>query len=256
MRESKIRHYRPKFRSPFYPWIHIAGAIGLVFLIFEMGLVPMLIVGVFILFGFVWYWFFARDKIWREYALLHIVERVTGEKSTGYLVDEELREILIDRDEITEERFENIIKNCEVIDLYKYLLPDKLAKLLAEKLSPKIGINEDKLYNLIKKREADSNIVVHPGVAIVSHVIKGRDKFELLLVRSKKGIILSDDVNPIHAFFVIVSSPDQQSFYMHTLMWMVQIAEATDFEGEWQNAKDFDELKSIILKSWKTGRET
>ena len=256
MRESKIRHYRPKFRSPFYPWIHIAGAIGLVFLIFEMGLVPMLIVGVFILFGFVWYWFFARDKIWREYALLHIVERVTGEKSTGYLVDEELREILIDRDEITEERFENIIKNCEVIDLYKYLLPDKLAKLLAEKLSPKIGINEDKLYNLIKKREADSNIVVHPGVAIVSHVIKGRDKFELLLVRSKKGIILSDDVNPIHAFFVIVSSPDQQSFYMHTLMWMVQIAEETDFEGEWQNAKDFDELKSIILKSWKTGRET
>lgn len=256
MRESKIRHYRPKFRSPFYPWIHIAGAIGLVFLIFEMGLVPMLIVGVFILFGFVWYWFFARDKIWREYALLHIVERVTGEKSTGYLVDEELREILIDRDEITEERFENIIKNCEVIDLYKYLLPDKLAKLLAEKLSPKIGINEDKLYNLIKKREADSNIVVHPGVAIVSHVIKGRDKFELLLVRSKKGIILSDDVNPIHAFFVIISSPDQQSFYMHTLMWMVQIAEETDFEGEWQNAKDFDELKSIILKSWKTGRET
>ncbi len=256
MRESKIRHYRPKFRSPFYPWIHIAGAIGLVFLIFEMGLVPMLIVGVFILFGFVWYWFFARDKIWREYALLHIVERLTGEKSTGYLVDEELREILIDRDEITEERFENIIKNCEVIDLYKYLLPDELAKLLAEKLSPKIGINEDKLYNLIKKREKDSNIVIHPGVAIVSHVIKGRDKFELLLVRSKKGMILSEDVDPIHAFFIIVSSPDQQNFYMHTLMWMVQIAEETDFEGEWLNAKDADELKSIILKSWKTGRET
>jgi len=98
MRESKIRHYRPKFRSPFYPWVQLAGVVGLVFLIFEMGLVPMITVGVFILFGFGWYWFYARDKIWREYSLLHVVERVTGQKSTGYLVDEELREILIERD--------------------------------------------------------------------------------------------------------------------------------------------------------------
>jgi len=90
MRESKIRHYRPKFKSPFYPWVQLAGIFGLVFLIFEMGLIPLLIVGGFILFGFLWYWFFARDKIWREYSLLHLIERVTGNKSTGYLVDEEL----------------------------------------------------------------------------------------------------------------------------------------------------------------------
>ena len=51
MRESKIRHYRPKFKSPFYPWIQIAGVIGLVFIIIEMGLIPMLLVGFFILFA-------------------------------------------------------------------------------------------------------------------------------------------------------------------------------------------------------------
>ncbi|MCK5258197.1 MAG: amino acid permease, partial [Thermoplasmatales archaeon] len=28
MRESKIRNYRPKFRSPFYPWVQFAGAVG------------------------------------------------------------------------------------------------------------------------------------------------------------------------------------------------------------------------------------
>jgi mannitol/fructose-specific phosphotransferase system IIA component (Ntr-type) len=251
MRESKIRHYRPKFKSPLYPWIYIAGVVGFIFLIIQMGLVPLILVGGFISFGFGWYWIYARDKIWREYSLLHVVERVTGEKSTGYLVDEELREILIERDDVTEKRFEHVIKKCEVIDVFKYTRPDKFAWLIANKLADRLDTDKDKLYTLLKKREKDSNIIVHPGIAIFSHIIKGRDKFELILVRSKKGIFISDDVDPINAFFVIVASPDQQSYYLHSLMWIVQIAEETDFEDEWIKAKDSDELREIILKSWK-----
>jgi len=254
MRESKIRHYRPKFKSPFYPWVQLAGIFGLVFLIFEMGLIPLLIVGGFILFGFLWYWFFARDKIWREYSLLHLIERVTGNKSTGYLVDEELREILIERDDVTEKRFEQIIKKCEVVDVFKYMRPDKFAWLIAHKLGDRLSLDEDKLHALLKKREKDSNIVLHPGIAVFSHIIKGRDKFDIILVRSKKGLIVSDDIDPIHAFFVVVASPDQQSFYLHALMWIIQIAEETDFEEEWIKAKDIDELKNIILQSWKKRR--
>ncbi len=251
MRESKIRNYRPKFRSPFYPWVQLAGAVGLIFLLIEMGLIPLLLVGSFIFFGFLWYWFFARDRIWREYTLLHLIERITGKKSTGYMVDEELREIIIKRDDLEEQRFENLIKKCEVIDIYKYLPPDELSRMIAEKLSIRLGVKEEKLFRLIMKRDKDSNVVINPGIAIVSHIIKGRDKFELLLVRSKKGIILSDDVDPIHAFIVIVSSPNQKNFYLHSLMWIVQIAEETDFETEWIIAKDDEELKNIILTAWK-----
>jgi len=251
MRESKIRHYRPKFRSPFYPWVQFAGIVGLVFLIFEMGIIPMILVGVFILFGFLWYWFFARDKIWREYTLLHLIERITGMKSTGYLVDEELREILIERDDVTEKRFEQIIKKHKVVDLDKYLLPDEFAQLIAHKLAEQLDTDEEKLYKLLMKREKESNIILHPGIAIFSHVIKGRDKFDIVLVRSKKGLIVSDDIDPIHAFFVIVASPDQQSFYLHSLMWIVQITEETDFEKKWINAQNSDELRNIVLSSWK-----
>ena len=251
MRESKIRNYRPKFKSPLYPWIHIAGIIGFVFLILQMGVVPIVLVGGFIAFGFGWYWFYARDKIWREYSLLHVIERVTGEKSTGYLVDEELREVLIERDQLEEERFENLIKKCEVLDLYKYMRPDKFAMLMAEKLSERLNISEGKLYRLLMQREKDSNVVIHPGIAVVSHMIKGRDKFEIIIVRSKMGIFLADDVDPVHAFFIIVGSPDKQSLYLHTLMWIIQIAEETDFEEEWIKAKDDEELRDIFLKSWK-----
>jgi len=252
MRESKIRHYRPKFRSPFYPWVQLAGVFGLVFLIFEMGVVPMILVGGFILFGFLWYWFYARDKVWREYSLLHLIERITGMKSTGYMVDEELREILIERDDIDEIRFEQFIKKCDVIDVDKILSPDKFARLIAHKLAEQLDTDEESLYKiLIIRKETDSNIILHPGIATFSHIIKGRNKFDIILIRSKKGLIVSDDIDPIHAFFVIVASPDVQSFYLHSLMWIVQIAEETDFEEEWINAKDIDELRDIILSSWR-----
>ena len=254
MRESKIRNYQPKFRSPFYPYLQIIGIFGLIFLIIEMGIIPMLIVGFFILFSLSWYLIFARDKIWREYSLLHIIEKVTGKKSTGYLVDEELREVLIERDQLEEKRFEDVIKNCEVIDLYKYILPDKLALLLAERLTKRIDINIEKLYKYLRKRERDSNVVVHPGIAVVSHIIKGKEKFELIIVRSRKGIIVSDKIDPIRAFFVIVSTKDKKSLYLHTLMWLIQIAEEIDFEEEWIKAKNVDELREIILKSWKKNR--
>jgi len=251
MRESKIRHYQPKFKSPFYPWVQLAGLIGLVSLIFEMGLIPMIFVGFFFLFGFLWYWFFARDKIWREYSLLHLIERISDMKSTGYLVDEELREILIERDDVTEKRFEQYIKKCEIVDVFKYMRPDRFAWLLANKIADRLDIDKEKLHELLKNKEKDSNVIVHPGIAIFSHIIKGRDKFEFIIVRSKKGIIISENVDPVHAFFVIVASPDQQSFYLHSLMWIIQIAEETDFEEEWIKAKDIDELRKIILKSWK-----
>jgi mannitol/fructose-specific phosphotransferase system IIA component (Ntr-type) len=251
MRESKIRHYRPKFRSPFYPWVQIVGVGGLVFLIFEMGLIPMILVGVFLIIGFLWYWFFARDKVWREYSLLHLVERVTGEKNTSYLLDEELREILIERDDVTEQRFEELLRKCEIIDTFKYEQADKFASLIANKIAKRLNVDKNKLYKLLLKKEKDSNVMIHPGIAILSNIIDGRDKFEIILARSKKGIILSDDAAPVHAFFVFVSTSEQQSFYMHSLMWIVQIAEETNFEQEWLNAKDSKELREIILSSWR-----
>jgi amino acid transporter len=251
MRESRIRHYCPSFRSPLYPWIQIVGIIGCSFLIIEMGLIIILFIGCFIGIGFCWYWFFARDKIWREYSLIHVIERVTGIKKTGYLIDEELREILIERDDLTEKRFEEIIKNCEIIDVFKYMRPDKFAWIVSHKLAEKLNTKQKKLYNLLKKREKDSNVMIHPGIAIFSHIIRGRDKFAMILVRSKMGIITQDGGEPVHAFFVIVASPDQKNFYMHALMWIIQVAEGADFKEEWIKAKDSDKLRDIILSAWR-----
>ena len=55
---------------------------------------------------------------------------------------------------------------------------------------------------------------------------------------------------PVHTFFVVISTSEQQSFYMHSLMWIVQITEEKDFEKKCLDAKDENELREIILSSW------
>ncbi len=249
MRQSNIRHYRPKFKAPLYPWIQIIGLIGLILLLTQMGLLPMVLVSCFIGGSLGWYWFYARDKIWREYTLLHLVEKIKGEKSTGYLVDEELREILISRDEVTEKRFLHILDNCEIVDLYKYLLPDNFMKLMAERLSKRLRIKEERIYRLLKNRK-DSNFIMHPGVAIFSHIIRGKNKFEMVVVRSRKGLMMGDSSEPIHTFFLIIASADQESFYLHSLMWIVEMAGNPDFDAKWIDAKDKKELRQVLINAW------
>jgi amino acid transporter/mannitol/fructose-specific phosphotransferase system IIA component (Ntr-type) len=251
MREANIRHYRPKYKAPLYPYVQIFGIIGYGFLIFLMGLIPILIAGIFLLCGLGWYYIYAHGKIKREYALLHVAERVLGVKTTDHLLDEELREILVDRDDLTEARFEKKIKNCVVLDLEYFVAPEEFSEKVSERLAKRLKLSEDDLYKRLIRRERDSNIIVRPGFAVISFHIKGRHKFEVALVRTKRGARFSEELPPVRAAFIVVSSPDEQDFYLHSLMWLVQVAEEIDFEKEWINAKDSKELREVLISSWK-----
>ncbi|MBC8389332.1 MAG: amino acid permease [Actinobacteria bacterium] len=251
MRESKVQHYQPKFRSPIYPWIQILGIIGYGFLIFKMGIISLLIVVIFIICALGWYWVYARSKIKREYALLNVVKRITGIKSNSYLLDEELRKILLERDNITKERFEHLIERCPVIDLKTSLSADELYKIVANSLAEQLKINPEKLLKLLLKQEKESDTTIHSGVACLSISIQGHSKFEFMLVRDREGIIFSDKSSPIYVVFIIVNTPDEHNFYLHSLMWIIRIVEGNDFDKKWLNAQSSEELRNIILSSWR-----
>jgi mannitol/fructose-specific phosphotransferase system IIA component (Ntr-type) len=251
MRESNIRHYRPKYKAPLYPYIQIIGIIGYGFLIFQMGSVPLLITGIFLVCGLAWYYIYAYGKIKREYAFLHVVERIMGEKTTDHLLDEELREILIERDNITEARFEMKLSNAMVLDLDYFVPPDEFAHKVAEPISKRLNVEEDEVFSWLIHREKDSNIIVRKGFALISFHIQGRKKFEIALVRTKRGAMFSEEFAPVNAAFILVSSADEENFYLHSLMWLVELCEMIDFKEQWLNAKSKDEIREIVHDSWK-----
>ena len=249
MRESKIHSYRPSFRSPFYPWLQIAAILAYGFLIFEMGAIPIVITTVFMALCCLWYLFYVSARAKRRSAIMHIVERITARELAGDTLPGELREILRERDEIVEDRFDRLIKGAIIIDLDHSISADEAFKKISDELSKRLDIPSDDILHLFKTREELSNTVVHPGLAIPHIIIDGNHKFDVLLVRCKDGIIFPDTAEPVKSMFVLIGSMDERNYHLRALMAIAQIAQEEDFEKNWFAARNIEELRDVILLS-------
>ena len=138
LRESRIQNYRPRFRAPLYPWMQIAGIVAFLFLIFEMGKEAHLISLILFVGGLFVYWFYGSIRTNREYALMHLIERITAKELTTYSLESELREIIRERDEIVKDRFDNIIENCVILDIPHSMNVTDFFKLVPE-IKPEVG---------------------------------------------------------------------------------------------------------------------
>lgn len=97
--------------------MQIAGIVGFGLLVFEMGLEALLITFILVVGGLFVYWFYGRIRTTREYALLHLIERITAKELTTRSLESELREIIRERDEIVKDRFDDIIERVTVLDV-------------------------------------------------------------------------------------------------------------------------------------------
>jgi len=248
MREANIHHYRPKYKAPFYPWAQIFGILSYGFLLTQMGKTPLIIVTIFIICGIGWFYLYAYGKIKREYAILHIIERATGIKATDQLLEEELRDILIERDDITHKWFHRLIRKIPVIEIQKPVPADKIIETVAKQLKERTKTDEEKLYNLIAKRLHDPEIILKPGVACFSVKIPGRRRFEFLTVRNKEGVKMTESSEKIYALFIVVYSNDEWNFQIHALSRIIDIAEREDFLDKWLSLSSSEEAAGLLLK--------
>jgi amino acid transporter/mannitol/fructose-specific phosphotransferase system IIA component (Ntr-type) len=249
MRESKIQSYRPKFRSPLYPWIQILGIVGYGFLIFEMGAIPLAITGGFVGLGAVWYWIYVRPNVKRQSALMHIVERVTAKELVTGSLEDELRDILIERDNIIEDRFDRLVKDCAILDAKGPLSLEEFFQKVAKELSLQVEIEPKRLFDLLMERERQSTTALHPGLAIPHIIIEGNHKFDLLLARCKEGVSFSASLPPVHTAFILVGTRDERNFHLRALTAIAQVTQEPGFEKSWLKARGPEELRNILLIS-------
>jgi basic amino acid/polyamine antiporter, APA family len=250
-RKGKSRFYKPTFKAPFFPWIQILGIISYCVLIIDMGFIPVFIALGFATIGLLWYAIYAHRKVTIEYSILRVIKKIAGIKNEAYMFDEEYREIFVGRDEKGEAKFENKIKNCLILDLKKRAQNKGVFAKIATDLASKLNVNRADLYKriLVKKRFP----IILGGVAILFLHIKGRNKFEMALIRNMEKP--NEDFPSIPAVLVIAASFDEELFYLRVLKWIVQITRTIFFDKKWRNASDEVALRTAILSTWRN-RET
>ncbi|MFH1881289.1 MAG: amino acid permease [Planctomycetota bacterium] len=247
LRESRLQNYQPKFLAPLYPWMQIAGIIGFGFLIFEMGREALLITLVLIVGGLFVYWFYGRIRTTRQYALLHLIERITAKELTTHSLESELKEIIRERDEIIKDRFDEIIEKGSVLDIKQSAKLEDFFKLAADAMSPRLNVESEELLKLLIEREKQSSTVLSPYLAIPHIILEGQHKFDILIARCREGIFFSEKEPSVHAVFVIMGSKDERNFHLYSLAAIAQIVRDPQFEKKWTGAKNQDVLRDIVL---------
>lgn len=247
LRESHLLNYRPKFHSPFYPWTQLLGSCGFVVLILEMGMETLIISMVLILSGLTFYWFYGRIKTSREYALLHLIDRVMNKKLTGGYLEKELSEIIRQRDELCSDPFEEVVKRSLIIDLKSPVNRDDFIQMLIEKLAEKFSFSKSTLKEGFDERELGFASEIMPGIAVSDLVVPGEGVFDLIVLRCNPGLDLFSNKDPVKTFFLILTSRDKRDSYLHTLAILAQIAGDFKFEHNWQRAKGEERLRDILL---------
>lgn len=249
MRESKIQSYRPKFKSPLYPYIHILAIITYTALIIDMGKVPLLICAGFFGFSAAWYLLYVYQRVSRASAAMHIVERVTDRELKTVTLENELRDILMERDEIIEDRFDKLIRNCQILDIEGHKKADEVFKQASDILAKRLDTDEFVLFEKFLHRESEGGTVVKPGFAIPHIVVEGESKFDILLIRALDGIEFHEIEEPVKIIFVLAGSKDERNYHLRALMAIAQIAQEKHFEQRWFSARDIEGIRNLILLS-------
>jgi len=249
MRESRIQSYRPKFKSPLYPYIHIAAIIAYAALIIDMGLVPLSITAAFFALSAAWYGLYVSRRVSRASAAMHIVERVTDRQLRTVTLENELRDILLERDEIIEDRFDQLIRKCEILDIQGRVSAEEIFRQISAILAERLNANEYVLFEKFLHREAEGGTIIQPGLAIPHIVVEGRNKFDILLIRAVDGIDFPHAADPVKIMFVLAGSQDERNYHLRALMAIAQIAQQKDFEKQWLSARDAQAIRNLLLLS-------
>ncbi len=188
--------------------------------------------------------------------MLQLVERITGRELASPSLEEELEQIIGGEDTLEKDRFDKLVDSCLIIDSDKEEVMKVVFKHVAEKMALSTDSDADEIYSKLVAREEQTSTALSPFFSIPHIVSEGEDEFDMVIMRSKKGIFFSDAAPHVHALFFLFGSLDQRHFHLVTLSAIAQIIQTPTFETGWLKASGIEELRELILSSERKREKT
>ena len=98
LRESNMVNYQPTFKAPFYPWVQIFIVMVFPYFISKLGYSTIETSLGLIILSIIIYFKYGKKNASQEYALLHLLLRITENLKLEHDLESELRDIIHDRD--------------------------------------------------------------------------------------------------------------------------------------------------------------
>ncbi|MEL6269854.1 MAG: amino acid permease [Chloroflexota bacterium] len=254
MRESKIEFYDPIYRTPLYPYMQIAGIGASIFLLSYIGADALgLTVGV-MAFTLLWFYLYAYKRVERYGAIFHWFAQLGEKRYEG--LEDELHTILREKGLREEDPFSEVITRATVVDLpdnKKWLDVVAEATNLFTHKSPML--DSDRIASDFISSINNTYVLVPQGAVIPNLRLKDVNHTEIVIIRSKSGVLMDHDGNEltdkerIHAFFFVISPEEQAGQHLRIIAELINHIETDDFAHTWAIANDEQEIKEILLHS-------
>lgn len=244
MRESQITAYDPGYKSKLYPWVQIIGILTPVVLIPKLGGLPVISSGGVIIFGALWYYLYAKNRVNRSAAMYQVFERV-GAQATPQLY-EELRDIIREKGTRREDVFEQCVLRSSVVYHKEGQEYPSVLKDASSIISDRLSLSTDTVFD---KLSGMHDISLGSHLALPHAKIAKADHPELVVIHSKTGIDLPHAKEPVYAIFVLVGPADKPKQHLRFLAELAQRAEKIDFAGDWREISDQRLIHSALMRS-------
>lgn len=247
MRESRIEAYKPGYKSPFYPWVQIAGMIISLWLVAEMGLLAVGLTGTLIILCIGWYFYYAHGTVKRQGAIYHIHARLGQLRYEA--LEHELMTIINEKNVNTSLTYEEVIARSIMLQApesqtnYERLLM-KATITLANRLKLDRQVLMEGLFDV------ESNFTqLKEGVFFKYMRMKEAVIPEMVSVQSKEGILIAEGKTSkkAHALIFLVTPANRPLLHMRIIGHLAELIEAEEFLDRWKKAESENELKEVLL---------
>lgn len=254
MREGHLEYYHPGFRSPFYPWVQIAGLIIPVWLISEMGWLPSVFSLVVIIACIIWYFQYARSRVTRHGAIHHVFERLGRVRDEQ--VDRELRIILGEKGLHDEDPFEEIVARSKVVEFEGETSFSEVVNAASELIASVSGLDEEELKVAFLTESTTGLMPLAHGVAAPNLRHHDIHESHMVLVRSQVGVDIDLSASfghlelhePIHAFIFLISPETDLGSHLRAVAQIAARVDEDNFIEEWLEIENHDRLRQCLLR--------
>lgn len=193
------------------------------------------------------YFLYGRKRHTGDYALLHVIERITNREIAGSNLERELRDIVHKKDEVELDRVDEVFKHALFLDIPEATNVDELMQTAAATLNQHLSLSSERIEQMLRERERESSTAISPFVAVPHLVLDAPGVFVLLGIRTPAGVRFNEPYTSIKSVFVLAGSKDMRTLHLQTLAALAQIAMDPRFEKEWLSVRRPEQLREVLL---------
>lgn len=238
-RESKSPEYKPKYRSPLYPWVQIIGCGVYILLLYESGVEALAFIGGIILIGLLWYYFGLKEKVNLSAAIYYLFGRL-GSKGTKGTYSGGIN--------LSSANLAPVIENAMFKDFKEEVDLQKVIQHAAEALADRVGGESENMVNAIKEEVSHWSGAVKFDISLAPVLLEGIKQPEMIILRGDIKLMNKN----IKGMIVLVDDENHSDRMVKLMAQLENSMSHSKFSEIWEQADDAEKIKMTLIQDVQT----